>query len=187
MDQAKVDFADNAIVPFWESIENAAKTLGHFDEGVRLIEDNSLRYLDLVKKYEDSPPEFPLAPQSIAKLRVGTATAERMDAIVRTAHRNGEFGMIYMQFKTNQILVAGFANLAQALNRMTYQIIASIDALDSSISGMASTLNDSTRAIYSGMSEIAASRNEHYEGVATRQKKALEMLDNIQRGRRPFP
>lgn len=32
LDQAEVDFADGAFAPFWDSIENAAKTLGHFDE-----------------------------------------------------------------------------------------------------------------------------------------------------------
>ena len=43
LNQAEVDFADGAFAPFWDSIEEAAKTLGHFDEGVRSINDNSSR------------------------------------------------------------------------------------------------------------------------------------------------
>ena len=57
---------------------------------------------------------------------VATATAERMQAIVRKAQRNFQFATIYEQRKTNQILVAGFTTLAQALNQMTGQITASI-------------------------------------------------------------
>lgn len=193
LDQAEVDFADGAFAPFWDSIEKAAKTLGRFDEGVRHINDNSSRYTELIKKYEDTPPEFPLARQSVAKLGVGTATAERMKAIVRNAQRNFQFATIYEQRKTNQILVAGFTNLAQALDRMTWQITASIDDLASSVDVMTSTLSESMRAVHSRMGDIAETTSQHHEELrkeasegAARERKALEMLDNIQRGRRPF-
>ena len=69
LDQAEVDFADGAFAPFWDSIENAAKTLGRFDEGVRHIKDNSSRYTELIRKYEDIPPQFPLARQSMPRSR----------------------------------------------------------------------------------------------------------------------
>lgn len=192
LDQAEVDFADGAFAPFWDSIEKAAKTLGRFDEGVRHINDNSSRYTELIKKYEDTPPEFPLARQSVAKLGVGTATAERMKAIVRNAQRNFQFATIYEQRKTNQILVAGFTNLAQALDRMTWQITASIDDLASSVDVMTSTLSESMRAVHSRMGDIAETTSRHHEELrkeasegAARERKALEMLDNIQRGRKP--
>lgn len=192
LDQAEVDFADGAFAPFWDSIENAAKTLGRFDEGIHHIKDNSSRYTELIRKYEDTPPQFPLARQSVAKLGVGTATAERMKAIVRTAQRNFQFATIYEQRKTNQILVAGFTNLAQALDRMTWQITASIDDLAGSVDVMTSTLNESMRAIHSRMGDIAERTSQHHDELmeeasegATRERKALEMLDNIQRGRRP--
>lgn len=192
LDQADVDFVDGAFAPFWDSIENAAKTLGRFDEGVHHIKDNSSRYAELIRKYEDTPPQFPLARQSVAKLGVGTATAERMKAIVRTAQRNFQFAAIYEQRKTNQILVAGFTNLAQALDRMTWQITASIDDLAGSVDVMTSTLNQSMRAIHSRMGDIAERSSQHHDELmeeaseaAARERKALEMLDNIQRGRRP--
>jgi len=169
LDQAESDFADGAFAPFWDSIENAAKALGRFDEGVRHINYNSSHYISLIEKYEDAPPEFPLARQSVEKLGVGTTTAERMQAIVRKAQRNFQFATIYEQRKTNQILVAGFTDLAQALNEMTWHITASIDNLASSVDGMKSALNESMQANQSRLGEV------------------LEMLDNIQRGRRPFP
>jgi len=187
LDQAEADFAEGAFAPFWESVENAAKCLAHFDEGIRQIKEESSRYSALIGKYEDTPPQFPLAPQSVEKLGVGTATAERMKAIVRTAQRNFQFAMIYEQRKTNQILVAGFETLAEALEQMTGQITASLDAL-------ADSVNTSLRAIDSRLTKIAAMTAQHHEEmmeqvseIAEREKQAVEVLDNIQRRRRPLP
>jgi len=192
LDQAEVDFADGAFAPFWDSIEKAAKMLGRFDEGVCHIKDKSSRYTELIKKYRDTPPEFPLARQSVVKLGVSTATAKRMKDIVRTAQCNIDFATIYQQIKTNQILVAGFTNLAQAIERMTWQITASIDDLVGSVDVMTSTLNESMCTIHSRMDDNTEKTNQHHDDLmkeasegSARERKALEMLDNIQRGRRP--
>lgn len=192
LDQAQVDFADGAFAPFWDDIEKSAKRLGHFDEAIRSIGENSSRYTDMIKQYEGTPVAFPIDRRAVAKLEVGTGTAERMKAIVRTAQRNFQFATIYEQRKTNQILVAGFRSLAQALDKMTWQITTSISDLSSSVDLMGSTLNDSTAAIHSRVSDIAETSSQHQEELkkealeaAVREEKALEMLDNIQRGRRP--
>lgn len=217
LDQAEVNFSDSAFAPFWDSIENAATCLANFDECIRNINSNLSVYIGHIKEYikreyEDIPPAFPLASQSVDKLGiVGTATAERMKAIVRKAQRNFQFAMIYEQRKTNKILVHGFTNLAQALDQMTGQITASIGSLASSVDVMTSTVNESFKAINSRMGDIhedllkeASGRAEREEKAlemlnnihedlseeaserAEREKKALEMLDNIQRGRKPF-
>lgn len=200
LDQAEIDFTDGAIAPFWDSIEKAALTLGQFNEGVHHINGNSSRYTVLINQYEDTPPDFPLARQSVAKLGAGAATADRMKAIVRKAQRdpdiqrNHAFAMLYEQRKTNQILVAGFTNLAHALDQMTLHITASIGDLTGSVDKMASTVNESMRAIHSRMGDIVESSNQHSkerskeaaEG-AQREKKVVEMLDNIQRKRKPVP
>jgi hypothetical protein len=57
---------------------------------------------------------------------------------------------------------------------------------------MTSTLSESMRAVGSRMGDIAEMTSRHHEELrkeaserAARERKALEMLDNIQRGRRP--
>lgn len=192
LDQAEFDFSEGAFSPFWDSIEKAARSLGHFDEGVQAIEANLSRYTGLLKKYEKVPPQFPLARKSVEKLGIGTTTAERMQAIVRTAQRNFQFASIYEQRKTNQILVAGFNNLAHALERMTWQITDSIESLSGAIDSMASTLSETTNAIHSRLGDIAESNNQHHGQLmkmaseeASREINALKMLDNIQHRRRP--
>jgi methyl-accepting chemotaxis protein len=198
LDQAEVNFSDSAFVPFWDSIEEAVKMLGYFNEGVQHIGKNSSHYTELIGKYEDTPPQFPLARQSVEKLDVGTATANRMKAIVGTAQRNFQFAMIYEQHKTNQILVAGFTNLANALDQMTWKITNSIDDLAGSVDVMTSTLNESLHAIHSRVGDIAdiaektsQKTSQHHDELmeeiskgSARERKVLKMLDNIQRGRR---
>jgi len=192
LDQAEIDFAEGVFAPFWDSIEKAALTLGRFDEGVRKINHSSSQYAALTRQYDADPPRFPLSTQSVKKLTVGTATAERMKRIVRTAQRNYHFASIYEQRKTNQILVAGFTNLAQALDEMTWRITTSIDGLASSVDSMASTLNESILSMHSRIDDIAEMTAKHHQTVskesserATREKKVVAMLDNIQRHRRP--
>ena len=209
LDQAEADFAEGAFAPFWDSIENVAEYLGRFDKSVRDITNNSSRYTALVKQYEDTPPAFSLTRQSVAKLGVGTATAERMQAIVRKAQRNFQFSQTYLQLRTNKILVAGFANLAEALAGMTSQITSSVDKLTSSVEGMsnqfttsinklAGSVGELTTKVDKGMGEITSRMDnitetinqQHREimdeasGQAERQEKVVEMLDNIQRGRK---
>ena len=193
LNQAEFEFSDGAFAPFWDAIEKTVKTLGRFDEGVQSITNYSSQYADVVRKYEDMPPKFPLARKSVEKLSVGTATAERMKKIVRTAQRNFQFATIYEQRKTNQILVAGFNNLAQALDRMTWQIMDSIDNLAGSVDSMASTLNESMNTIHSRLGDMVESNVKHHDEVVklesdrvVREKKALEMLDNIQHHRKPI-
>jgi len=193
LDQAEVDFADGAFVPFWDSIENAAKALAHFNEGVNNIKENLARYTELISECEGPLPQFPLARESVTKLGVATGTAERMETIVRAAQCNFQFASIYEQHKTNQILVAGFSNLAQALEEMTWQINTSIGGLAGLVDVMSLTVNESIYAIHSRMDDIAERASEHTDELmekasesAARESKALEMLDNIQRRRKPI-
>ncbi|MBI4120122.1 MAG: hypothetical protein HY454_01520 [Parcubacteria group bacterium] len=192
LDRAEADFTDGAFAPFWDSVEGAARSLAHFNEGVQCIKNNSRNYTELTRKYEDVPPQFPLACQSIEKLSTGTETAKRMQVIVRKAQCNFQFAMIYEQRKTNQILVAGFTNLADALVMMSWRITSSIGDLASSVDGMVSTLNESMQTIHSRMGDIAKTASQRHNEVmekeserATRERKALEMLDNIQCRRKP--
>jgi hypothetical protein len=200
LDQAEVDFNDSAYVPFWESIEKAVTALGTFDEGVNQISKLSHRYNELLQKYENVPPEFPLVPNFITKLDVQATVVNRLQSIVRKSQCDFQFATIYMQFKTNQILVAGFTNLGQAIDQMSFQITDSIDGLGSSVRDLCSSIyemgsrfNGTMDSINARVGDIAdTSRYQHAQQMemsfkeATRTKKALEILDNIQRGRKPL-
>jgi uncharacterized protein YfcZ (UPF0381/DUF406 family) len=163
-----------------------------FNEGVRCINKNTSRYTELIGVYAGTPSRFPIALKSVSRMDVGTGTANRMAAIVRNAQRNFQFATIYEQRKTNQILVSGFINLAQALGQMTSRITSSIEELSSSMDLMTSTIDESARATHYRQDAIIEatiqSREESSKQAseqANREEKALVMLDNIQRGRKP--
>lgn len=192
LDQAERDYAEGVFAPFWDSIERAANSLGRFDGEVRAINDASSRFTALVKVYEATVPHFPLSSNSVGKLAAGTGTAERMKGIVRRAQRDFHFSTIYEQRKTNQILVAGFTNLAQALDQMTWRITSSINDLSSAVQTMGTTLNESIRAVDSRLGDIQQMSAQRYDNVVSherersqREEKVIAMLDNIQRSRKP--
>jgi len=180
LDQAELELADGAFAPFWDCVEDAAKSLSRVDECVRQITDNSQSYSDLMLRYKEAPPPFPLAHESVSKLAVANESAERMRTIVRKAQRDFKFASIYEQRKTNQILVAGFTDLAHALRDMTLQLSASIGELERSV-------GESLQAIHSRLGDIEVTASRHADQASMREVKALQMLDNIQRKRSPFP
>jgi len=200
LDRAEADFADSAFAPFWDSIENAAKDLGYFNEAIFRIKENYCEHGRLARAYESPIPKFPIANGSITKLDVGTAIAERMKKTVRTAQRNFQFATIYEHRKTNQILVAGFSSMGQALDEMGSRIADSICELGESIEATTSASTEAiTSAVTSGLDEInsrsaaEAETAEQYRdermrqssAASNRERKVIAMLDNIQRHRKP--
>ena len=185
LDRAEVDFAEGAFAPFWDSVQKAATVLGRFEQGLRSLGETSTQYSELVRKYDSTPPPFPLAQSSIARLNVSSAASLRMQAIVRNAQRNFQFSVIYEQRKTNQILVAGFLNLGQALHDMSSRITSSLEALADRVELVGATFDHSIAALHDQVIEIGQDFSTAASEWAVREKKAVEMLDNIQRHRRP--
>jgi hypothetical protein len=192
--QAEAAFADRAFAPFWDCVEKAARTLSRVDENVRAITGTASRYAEIATQVKENAPVFPVRIPSIEKLSAGTMTAERMMTIVRQAQSDFQFAVIFEQRKTNQILVAGFTNLGQALEQMTWRITNSIGGLASAVDTMGATLNDSVSALDEQVRASADATASYRETRASeaaertkREEKVVEMLDNIQRARRPWP
>lgn len=204
LDQAERDFKEGVFAPFWDSIEKAMLRFSHFDECVREITINSKKHTALAKIYKSSPPQFPIDMESVDGMSAANSVSDHFKSIVRKAQSNPHFAMIYEQRRTNQLLVAGFSNLAQALDGMGQRISSSIDGLGSQISEMTSTLDNSlTRLgnhIQTATQDLQTAQQELIENVdnfhstankeasdqAERHKQALVMLDNIQRRRVPY-
>ncbi len=194
LEQAARDFEEGVFAPFWDSVERAATALGRFDEGVRDITEASSRYTGLVKVFDSVPPAFPLSVPTISKLAAATGTAEKMRGIVRKAQGDFQFATIYEQRKTNQILVKGFTSLGQALEQMTWRITGAIDDLATSVNRMSSRLEESVRAVDARLGAMQADAAQYRDTAlqsekarSAREAKTVEMLDNIQRNRKPWP
>jgi Ca2+/Na+ antiporter len=179
--KAEEEFADGAFAPFWDAVEVAATHLAKYYQGIELILLYSNDYKKRQNELDSTPPEYRL---NINRLPDATRAAERMQSIVRHAQKNFQFATIYEQRKTNQLLVAGFQNLGQALSEMTFRIESSMEALSQSfsvsMSNLASNNQSSAKAIQDQLASESSARRDH-------ERRELEMLDNIQRRRKPFP
>lgn len=183
LDQAELDFDEGAFEPFWDSIEQCALRLGHLDDGVRTITSNSQLHTEVARHYEETVSPFPIVLESVKGMVAANVTADRMKGIVRKAQRNFQFTTIFQQRKTNQLLIAGFNNLAQALDGMGRRIESSINDLAAEISSMSSNLDGSLQNLNQTFSSL------HESSLTDRAKQhsqTLEMLDNIQRRRKPI-
>lgn len=194
LDRADEYFSTRAFLPFWDSIEDAVGALGQFDEGIDRIRSNASRYAELVRVYEEEPSKFPVELDAVGRLKAATSITRRMQSILRKADSDYEFTKIYLARKTNAILIAGFTNVVDAVNQAGSLITASIDNLTSTVDSVGSAINDSLHAIDARMERDMGRITEHGRELsrleserAERVRRATQMLDNIQRGIRPFP
>lgn len=178
LDEAERDFSDGAFAPFWDSVEQATLRLGHFDENVREITLNAQTYSTLVQRFEASPPPFPIVLDSVTGLATANATANRLRVVVRNAQRSFQFATIFEQRRTNQLLVAGFTSLAQALDGMGRHIESSITELENHVSMLSSSLGER-------LDSMNTTFENHMADQTERHKQALTMLGNIQGRRNP--
>jgi hypothetical protein len=187
LDQAEIDFVEGAFAPFWNSVERALVSLAGFDGSVQRLGSNSGEYIDLVARCKGPVPSFAVSAVSPARMRLATATSHRLHGIVRRAQRDFQFSVIYEHRKTNQILVAGFRSLAQAVEEMASRISESIDSLTTSVDKMTSTLDESIRRLTEEAEKLAtgaAGKVEHaFTGKSGREQRVLEVLDRIERNR----
>jgi len=181
LDEAEARFREGAFAPFWDSIEQAVQALGSFDARVQSIKSRLTTYDTLVRQYEGQPPQFPVDRDCVSNLAVSAGTAERLRNIVYQAQRDFQFATIFEQRKANQILVAGFPTLANALALMSSQLQSSIGQLATSVGETRLPLDDSLHAIYMNVANPAALSAQHHKEVmrelksATTERKVLAL------------
>jgi hypothetical protein len=188
LDHAEEEFADGAFAPFWDAVEEAANTLARFNNTIELLVDRAKRYKAEAPKLDIPLPPFQLGVHTLPD---ATHTANRMRGVVRRAQKDFHFATIYEQRKTNQLLVGGFTSLAQAINQLGDRIQLSLENLATSISISVSELISAQEAATSELaSELQLSREQALEDSQARrehERQERDMLDNIQRRRRPLP
>jgi hypothetical protein len=192
LNAAERDYLDRAFAPFWDNVEGAVKMLGVFDDHAKQINTLAVRYAETAKRCEGSVPAFTVDGSDVQMLSVSRSTAGRMREIVRRAQCDFQFASIYEQRKTNQILVAGFRSLAQALDGIGRQIVESLESLQASVNAVGITLADSMGAVQGEVARAAQLACDHHDDMlsiasdaAASREEAMQMLDNIQRRRKP--
>jgi hypothetical protein len=202
LENAEEEFAESAFAPFWDEIEQATNKLAAYQHGIERIHRISVEYQSEADKMPARLRPYNLP---VRELPDGRPAAGRLASIVRKAQKNFHFAMIYEQRKTNQILVDGFGTLALAIYEIGDTISSSLSNLSNSLHTPLDELLDVTRE-HSKKAESALKR--HTEMLSEQAKQATEdaarrkqyeqkfvqglekqeeMLDNIQRRRKPSP
>lgn len=196
LDRAEVEFKDRAFAPFWDAIERAIPSIGSAKDVIETISKHSRSYEALAQASQNPVLHFPITPSSLQSVAVTQTIALRLRSIVRSAQKDFEFSTIYEQRKTNSILVAGFQSLSDGINGIGGQIVDAITVLGGTVNELSSGLDSRLASIDAHTRDVASSAmqsvgNLHSAVVQIgselqqRHDHALEMLDNIQRRRKP--
>lgn len=182
LEQAEREFSEGAFAPFWDAVERAANLLAESNSGINEIARRSMYYGDAVIKLDSVPPPFKVALDTLPDT---TRVAAKMKAIVRKAQKDFQFATIYEQRKTNKLLISGFTNLAEAFTQMSDRLELSLDSLSEALLNIAETDRANTEELIASIQKIDAREALDSEARREHERKHLEILDNIQRKRKP--
>lgn len=182
LEVAKREFADRAFAPFWEAVERAVNSLARTDAGINSVIKSSKTYAKQVGDLASPPPPF---RADIDTLPDTTRVASKLSSVVRAAQKDFQFTMIYNQIRTNSILIAGFTNLGDALSGIGDRLEASIGGLADAISEVNEGNRSNSEAVVSSVANVREAMEVDANASRDHEAKLREMLDNIQRGRKP--
>lgn len=199
LDEAESHFGERLFDPYWESIERAAGCVAKFRETIDAIGQDAERH-GLVRSQiekEPLPTTFPVARTDVQALGDAVSTIARMKAVIRASQASVEFTTIFHQRKTNQILLAGFSSLGDAISDMGYR-------LESSLAGVVMAIDESSRKQRAAIEAVGdtiraaaeeaerrhedskeweKARSAQQAADTERQEKALQLLEDIRERR----
>ena len=191
LDRAEKEFEERVFAPFWDEIEHAANKLAAYHKGVKKISHNASEFTHRASRLSITIPPLSFPHGDLPDARPVVA---RLSKIVRRAQTDFQFAVIYEQRKTNQLLYAGFGTLASAIEHMADSIASALDDLSSSLSMRLDDLLSSSKSqadLINGLTDHVGSSSDaqrRFEKKLLQEtKKQSEMLDNIQRDKKPFP
>jgi hypothetical protein len=164
LEKARIDFSENAYSPFWSEIEKATGFLACYTEALNQLCLNSEVYKYTLKRLKHNfPMPFPFA----IDISISQTIVEGYKSIIRQAHTNPTFSIIWEQRRNSQILIGGFRTLEGAVNNMSSNISSAICDLKNSIS---SELNE--------MKFIQQEQLQNFESSQIYLNQTLSSMDN---------
>jgi hypothetical protein len=173
LDHAEEEFTDRVFVPFWEAMGIAVNCLAAFNRNVEAIISNREAYNRLLPSIEERPEQFAVDPSLIPD---AAEIATRMSRMARTAHKDADFAHVFGAWKTNELLIAGFSSMQDAMSNLSSNLTTSIRDLKWTLGGKldeiameqreqgrrATESQRQSRATFSLISEAASALDEHH-------------------------
>lgn len=187
LDAAELNFQDRAFAPFWDSIEKAAIGLGNVDNAILQISENANKFKQLSTQVNKLEKRFPITEQSVEAINYANgAVISRLNALIRNAQCDFQFASIFEQRRTNQLLIAGFNNLADVLSGMERRLVESINGLGSKIENMQLLLDHRLNDFCSATERSQLNQLDISADKDARYAKVVDILSDIQHRRKPY-
>ncbi len=129
--KAQHEYRANAYAPFWDAVGEAALHLSDVIEDMRQLSQNILSYYASLQGRRHT---FPVFPVRIESLPDPTPVVDEFQRTVRMGQTEPWFAMIWEQYRTRQVLRAGFHTLGDAVQSLAATVEQSIYDLQSSVS-----------------------------------------------------
>jgi hypothetical protein len=144
LDRAEQRYEDRAFGPFWDTVEGTARTLAFYSSSVKELRQSVELYRKLL---EGRTHNFPfLSVEEASALPNPEQTVLRFEELIEKAQKDFEFAVIWEHYKTREVLVAGFRNLADAIYYLTVALRSEIvDLRRSMISVSVQILNEQSQ------------------------------------------
>lgn len=201
LDAAEEDLNAGAASGFWDQIELSAREFGQYRENMGKLADAERLYsrTDAVTD-SASFAAIGLTPAvraepfvltgDIAQALEDAIPSSRYKKLVRAGQSNFQFAQIYEMRRTRQALIDGFERLGDAIDGASERATSALFDLRASIESIPASISAQTSALSAEISqlskEITKSPPPLRSSHNTFKRQALNMLDNIQRGRKPL-
>jgi hypothetical protein len=162
LDRADEELNERVFVPFWEAMGIAVNRLATFNRNVQAILFNRDAYIRLLPRMDKRPEPFVIDPSVIPD---AAEIASRMARMARTAHKDRDFAQVFGAWKTNELLIAGFSSIQDAMSNLS-------SSLASSIGDLKWTLGDK-------LDQIAMEQREQGRRVTESQRQSRATFELI--------
>lgn len=137
---AEREFHERAYGPFWDKVESAARNLAAFERTVNLLQQENIKYMEVLHNRDHT---FPLFTARLENLPNPAPALRELRRVVRMGQTDFEFANIWEHRRTREAINLGFSSLGEAISRIGYQIMSSVETLDTSFSvGMGNVVGE---------------------------------------------
>jgi hypothetical protein len=162
--RAEKEYRENAFAPFGDAVEQVARDLDSFNQDAQRLSQNAQKYRVTIRNRQGKFPVFNLASDTLPNPAPVLAELQR---IVRMGQTNFQFATIWEQRKTREVLIAGFRTLGEAIDNL------------------GSTIERSMSDLSANVANLVEEQIRTREAIERQTREHGEMLDNIQRHRKP--
>jgi Ca2+/Na+ antiporter len=179
----KFEFSDNALIPFWDEVENFMKELDQYQNTLSLLENNSKTYYRFLRATNNNfPTKFPIQ----TSIQVPTYLLTEFERIKREAFKKFEYANLWEQRKTQKILILGFTTLAEAIENMNRSITNSVNNLTNVVQNGFENMTHELRELR----ELTIQQHSDFVSANEELENTLDSIDKklyyIQYNRKPI-